>query len=357
VQTRRVPGVTADFPTPSRRQFLQLSGYGAAGVALASLLSACGGSDDQVSADGTTTLTTQLAWILDSEFAPLILADDSGYYRDQQLDVELLPGGTEIGAIEGIVAGGSADIGISIDITSVIAAIADGNPLVCIGTLYQSNLNVLMSPSSAPITSVDDLVGKRIGGVQGYQTKFDAIFTLAGRTPDYTFVPVGYGPDALINGDCDVLSAFLTDEVIAYRTATADEPSILTYDDLGLPAYTMPIYVTRETLESKRDTLKGFLRATLRGFADDVADPGAAAETVVRLHGDPAELTAEGERVKNAAYVPLASSDTTTAHGLMYIDVDYLSGPIYAGMEAAGLRTADVGTAVDMSLLDEINGE
>jgi NitT/TauT family transport system substrate-binding protein len=341
-----------------RRRFLQLSGYGVAGLAVSQFLAACGGSDsDSSAAGGTTAMSLQLSWLKDVEFGPLFAADDAGYFTAEDIDLDLVAGGPDIGAIEGIVAGGSTQFGIATDITSVIAAAADGNPLVCVGTLYQENLNVLMSPPDAPITSVADMVGKRLGGVQGVQTKYDAMFTLAGLEPDYTFVPVGYGPDALINGDCDVQGAFITDEVLAYEAATGKKPTILTYTDAGLPAYTLVLFTTRDYLADNRDAVKGLLRAIRKGYDDFAADPDAVAELTATTYGADAGLTAEDEKRKAGAYLPLATGPTTEADGYLYMDVDYVSGDIYRGMEAAGLGTAPVEDVVDMSLLDELNQE
>jgi ABC-type nitrate/sulfonate/bicarbonate transport system substrate-binding protein len=345
-------------PVLGRRRFLQLTGLGVAGLTVSQALAACGSDDDSSdSSDGTSTLSVQLSWIKDSSFAPLLLADDRGYYRDAGLSVDMIAGGPDIGAIEGIVAGGTADVGIATDITSTVAAIADGNPLVCIGAIYQANLNALISPPGAPITTVEQLRGKRIGGPQGVQTKFDAMFVLNGLDPDYTFVPVGFGPDSLINGDVDALAVFITDEAIAYEHETGDAPAVLTFTDAGLPAYTSPIFTTRQMLEDRRADLKAFLAATLRGVEDDVAEPADGATLAVEEYAADQGLDLETQIEHNEAYVEYLSSEATQTHGYLWIDTDFLTGEIYRGMEAAGLATAPVDQVVDMSLLEELQSE
>jgi NitT/TauT family transport system substrate-binding protein len=346
----------------SRRRFLQLTGIGVTAAAATPLLAACGSSSAKTASPGSsssaaaevTDFSIQLSWVEDSEFSPLYLADTNGDYKAENVSIKMIPGSSDIGAIEGIVAAGKADIGIATDITTVVAAAADGNPLVCIGAMYQSNLNVLMSPPDKAITTVQDLVGKKIGGPQGVQTKLDAIFKLAGLKADYKFVPTGYGPDALINGDCDALVAFITDEVLSYETVTGKKPAILSFTDAGLPAYTLTIFTTKDTLSKKRDALKGFLKATIKGFEADVADPEAGPKLAVDTYGKSAGLKLDSEIAHNKAYVPLASSDATKEHGYLWIDKDELSGPIYKGMVASGLKTAPVDDVLDVSLLQEI---
>ncbi len=341
----------------SRRGFLRIAGLGSTAALAGGALMACGNSSSSeatAASDGLTNLPIQLSWVADSEWSPLFLADSNGYYADNGVSVDLVPGGADIGAIEGIVAAGQAKIGIATDITTVIAAAADGNPLKCVGALYQSNLNVLMSAPEAPITTVADLSGKRVGGPQGVQTKIDAMFTLAGLEADYTYIPTGYGPDALINGDCDALSVFITDEVLAYEDATGQQPAILTFTDAGLPAYTLAIFTTDEVLANERDAVKGFLAATRQGFADDVADPTAGPTLAVDEYGRSAGLDLESEIAKNREYIRLASSPGTEEHGYLWLDKEFIAGPVYRGMEASGMKTTPVDNVIDTSLLEEI---
>jgi ABC-type nitrate/sulfonate/bicarbonate transport system substrate-binding protein len=339
-----------------------------AGVGAAGLLAACGSSSSAKSSTAVTTaaatatsatptltkFSVQLSWVADSEFSQLFLADSNGNYAKENVAVKLIPGGADVGAIEGLVAGGKADIGIATDITSTVAAIADGNPLVVIGTLYQSNLQVLMSKPSKPYRTMKEMVGKRIGGSQGSQPKFDAMFRIAGLKPDYKFIPTGYGPSTLINGDCDVQAGFVTDEVLSFKAETGSLPVMLSYEAAGLPAYTLPIFTTTATLSKKREALMGFLKATIAGAQADAADPTAGAKLAAEKYGKSANLTLADELKKNAAYVPYQSSSFTQAHGYLWVDPAHLSGPIYQGMTAAGLKTAPIGTVLDSSLLADV---
>jgi ABC-type nitrate/sulfonate/bicarbonate transport system substrate-binding protein len=345
----------------SRRDLLRYAGLGTAAVASVPLLSACGSSSSSTkpasstSSKAITKLSMQLSWVEDSSFSPLYIADSRGYFADQGVSLKLTPGGSDIGAIEGIVAGGSADVGIASDITTVIAAIGDGNPLVCIGAFYQSNLNVMMSDPKNPLTTVKQLVGKKLGGPQGTQTKFDAMFKLAGLKPDYKFVPTGYGPGSLIDGQVDALAGYLTDEVLAYKAAKGVLPGLLTFTDAGLPAYTQPIFVTTQTLKDKRDALKGMLGAIQKAIAVDVADPTIGATLAVTKYGKNADLVLASEKEHGAAYAKYFTSDATKAHGYLWVDPDEIAGPIFRGMKASGLKVpSDPSTVIDTSLLKEL---
>jgi ABC-type nitrate/sulfonate/bicarbonate transport system substrate-binding protein len=343
----------------SRRALLRYAGLGSAAIAAVPLLSACGSSSSTAKTAGKsatiTKLSMQLSWVEDSSFSPLYIADTRGYFTEQNVALKLTPGGSDIGAIEGIVASGAADIGIASDITTVIAAIGDGNPLVCVGAFYQSNVNVMMSDPKNPLTSVKQLVGKKLGGPQGTQTKFDAMFTLAGLKPDYKFVPTGYGPGALIDGDVDALAGYLTDEVLSYKAAKGELPGLLTFTDAGLPAYTQPIFCTTQTLKDKRDAVKGMLAAIRKAVAVDVADPSIGATLAVNQYGKSAGLKLDSEKEHGAAYAKYFSSADTKEHGYLWVDPEFIAGPIFRGMKASGLKVpADASSVVDTSLLKEL---
>ena len=303
----------------------------------------------------TTDISLQLSWLPDAEFSPLFLADANGYFEDAGVDVEFIPGGPDIGAVEAIVGSGAADIGVATDIFSVVSAAADGSPFVVLGALYQANLHGFISPQEAPIATAADLAGKRLGGSQGVQPKFEAILSLNDLDPsDYTFVPAGYGPDLVINGDVDAQSVFITDEVLAYRDATGEDPVLLTWDELGLPSYTLTLFTTQDYLEENRDAVQGFLGAIQQGQADNEADPEAGPTLVAEVYGVDYGMELEAEIPKNAEYLKYANSDYTAEHGYLWVDPDFMTENVYVGMEAAGQATAPIEDILDPTLLSEL---
>ena len=149
----------------SRRALLRYAGSWFGGQSRPSpLLSACGSSSSSSTAKTAgksatiTKLSMQLSWVEDSSFSPLYIADTRGYFTaaERGSEAHARAARTSERSRESWRAV-AADIGIASDITTVIAAIGDGNPLVCVGAFYQSNLNVMMSDPKNPLTSVKQL--------------------------------------------------------------------------------------------------------------------------------------------------------------------------------------------------------
>ena len=55
------------------------------------------------------TVKLQLKWVTQAQFAGYYVAQAKGYYKDEGLDVTILPGGPDI-APEQVIAGGGADV-------------------------------------------------------------------------------------------------------------------------------------------------------------------------------------------------------------------------------------------------------
>ncbi len=110
-----------------------------------------------------TPVTLQLKSLPAAQFAGFYAAAQNGYYRNESLDVTLLPGSVEIDVLQTVL-GGKAQFGVAGAI-ELIPARADGKPLRAIGTIFRRNPNVFFALTSTGITRPQDFVGKKIRSV------------------------------------------------------------------------------------------------------------------------------------------------------------------------------------------------
>src|SRR6476661_8522375 len=101
----------------------------------------------------------QLKWLHQAQFAGYYVAADKGYYKDQNLDVEILPGGPDIVPSQKVQTG-AADVGIDW-VGSLLANRDKGQPIVDIGQFYQSSGLLLISKKTTGINTPADLKGKK----------------------------------------------------------------------------------------------------------------------------------------------------------------------------------------------------
>ena len=113
------------------------------------------------SALANNKLTVLLDWFVNPDHAPLVVALQSGRFKDAGLNVELIAP-SDPNLPPKLVAAGKGDIAVSYQPQLHIQA-DQGLPLVRIGTLISSPLNSLVVLRDGKIKSIADLKGKKIG--------------------------------------------------------------------------------------------------------------------------------------------------------------------------------------------------
>ncbi|MDN3483300.1 ABC transporter substrate-binding protein [Arthrobacter sp. APC 3897] len=343
---------------PTRRFIPVLAAAAAASSLL--LVTACAGSGAEAGTDAADygPLDVNLSWIKNAEFAGEYFADANGYYAEEGFsELNLIAGGPGGTSTETMLLSGGALVGTSSPMGVAPVIVEEDAPLKIIGTTYQKNPFVIISLDGNPITAPEDLLGQRIGVQAGVnETLFDALLEVNGIDAGAVEkVPVQYDPQPLVNGDVDGFFGYLTNEVLTLELA-GHTTAVLPFADNGLPFVAESFVTTDESIEDRRGELKDFLRATLRGWKDAVADADESARLAVEVYGadlnlDPAKekMQAEEQNTK------LVVTEETEANGLFTIS-DSLIEENLSILKLAGYDLA-AEEIFDLSLLAEVYEE
>ncbi len=310
-------------------------------------------------AAATTTVSLALGWIDNVEFAGLWLAESRGYFARQRITANIMGGGPSAPDPAVTVASGAADLGDTSNMTSLIQAIAKGNDFVLLGATYQVDPGCVVSLPSHPVRKPADLVGIKFLGQQGVQVQIDAVLKLAGLPQRYTFIPVGYTPEPLVQHQGQAFSAFVTNEVITLEQQGWKQGKdflVTTWTELGLPAYSDIYFTTRRFLEANRPAVVRFMTAVAQGWeANERLPASTAAKLAVDVYGKTLGLDLKQQILENEAQRPYMVSADTRRHGLLWIDEALLAGPMYRALRASGVaKLPPASTIVDMSVLEEV---
>ena len=301
-------------------------------------------------------LDIQLSWIKNSEFAGQFFAVENGYYTDAGFtSVNLVAGPA---ATEAEVLSGNALVGIANPISTAPIILNEGAPLKIIGTTYQKNpFTILSLKDGANIETIQDLIGKRIGVQAGpNETLFDALLKANGiDASEVTKVPVQYDPAPLVNGEVDGFLAYVTNESFVVADQGYEVTNLL-FADNGLPFVTESFVVTQDSIDNNRAALKAFLKATILGWKDAIADPDAGADLALNNFGKDLGLNAKKEYYQSKTQNEiLVQTDETAANGLFTISEAMIAQNL-ATLEAAGYSiTAE--QLFDLTLLAEVYAE
>lgn len=330
------------FRTRSRSRSSALALIAVSAIALAGCASGGGASTDTNTE--TTTISFQLDWVKDSGFAGMFVADADGYYAEEGLDVEFLDGG-DVASTAAVIAGGGADIGIVSNMARLIDAIQTGTELVAVGALYQQSPAGLMTLPEVEVTDVSDLAGLRVGTDEAGSADIDTLFLVNGMEPDWEDVRVGYDAAPLFAGQIDAYYAYVTNQPIPYELDGVDVNTV-TFAQLGFESYAGLIVTTREYLDSHRDEVVGFVRATQRGWESAIDDTANAAQITMNDYGMDLGLDEATQVASLDAMVELMQSDLTASDGLLAMDMAAITGAQYDALLASG-RT-DLPDAADV---------
>ncbi len=324
------------------------------------LLAACGdddsatetgGSTDGTSSAATGTVRMQLSWIKNVESAGMWVAVERGFFDEAGVTAEFLAGGPNAPTAESVVAGGTADIGQTTFFEQVIDGIVADDSLVMFGAQFQDSPLGLISPAAAPVRTVGDLTGKKVGGIPGNESLIQAIFEVAGLTPDFEFVPIGFDPQALVEGAADVVTGFITNQSLILEEQNYDAVTVL-LSEFGLPAYANVFFAKRSYIDDNGDLLVNYMTALARGWELSIDDPDLGAQLAVDEYGADLGLSLDQQKLENRAQQELMQSDLTRSSGLFRMSADILEDQVYPWLRASGRsELPDLTVAFDDSIL------
>jgi ABC-type nitrate/sulfonate/bicarbonate transport system substrate-binding protein len=292
-------------------------------------------------------------WLPDIEWSAWYLAESKGYFSSRGVESTLVHGGPNTPAVVQILAAGDGNVGLSASELDIIKANNEGSDYVVIGAMYQRNPLGLTWLTETGISSPQDLIGKRIGGPQGDQVQIDAMFKANGLEPDYEFIPMGFDPQPLADGEMDAIASYVTNQPIQLRMQGLDVTAA-PYSDFGLPSYGDILFASRAWLDSNRDLAIAYLAGLLQGANDNRADPTESLPILVSTYAADAEINEEYAALANPEYIALMDSPFTEANGILSVDPARIADEVLPALATAGesqLPTAD--EFLDVTFLQE----
>jgi NitT/TauT family transport system substrate-binding protein len=274
--------------------------------------------------------------------APWYVAVAKGYYKDEGLNVSIVPARGTADSIRALESG-VADLGF-IDIPSLVAAGADNSTIRMVAVNYQlPPYSVFSLNPGANVTRPQDMVGKEFsaGNASLIPRIHQAFMKQNGLDPS-TLKIVNLDPASLVAAlaarRIQAIGLFAMSETAIKRAVQDGEVKHMLLADHGLDIYANGIGVKDEFLQKNPDVVRRFVRASLRGWKDALANPAEAAQVQVQSLRtlNPTVIAEELQVVKRLAVVP-----DTQKNGLGWIEpaklkrtVDFVN----ANIEVTGKR-------------------
>lgn len=305
---------------------------------LALLLAAGAISLSAVQAWAADKVTLQLKWVTQAQFAGYYVAKDKGFYKKEDIDIEIKPGGPDIAPAQ-VLAGGGADVVLDW-MPSALATREKGLALVNIAQPFKSSGMMLTCRKDSGITSPADFKGKTLG-VWFFGNEYPFLSWMSklgiktdGSADGVKVLKQGFNVDPILQKQADCVSTMTYNEYwqIIDAGLSADDLITFKYEDEGVATLEDGIYVMEDKLKDPafQDRMVRFVRASMKGWKYAEANPDEAAEIVLendasgaqtekhqkRMMGEIAKLTAgsngalvKGDYDRTVATLLAAGSD------------------------------------------------
>jgi ABC-type nitrate/sulfonate/bicarbonate transport system substrate-binding protein len=250
-------------------------------------------------------------------FVGVYVAQEKGFFQEENLNViiEHSPGR---GEHLQLVAAGKVQVTTQ-DAAVMLQRRADpGLPLVSLALLGQRGQQAFAALANKGLQSPKDWEGRIVGYKGTPPPDLTALLIAAGADPSKVeLVNVGFDPRLLTEGKVDVYPIFKSNEPFLIQSwgyaLTLWDPT-----DYGVPSLGLTYVTSEDTLAKQPETLRRFLRATLRGIAYARDNRDEAVQAVLMYAGP--ETDPEHMRFMLDAELIDAESELTNENGLGWQD-------------------------------------
>ncbi len=240
-----------------------------------------------VSAVQAETVTLQLKWVAQAQFAGYFVAQEKGYYKAAGLDVVIKPGGPDI-APEQVIAGGGADVIVDW-MPAALASREKGNKLVNIAQPFKHSGLMLTCRKETGVATPADLKGKTLGvWFYGNEYPFLAWMAKLGlkTDSDIKVLKQGFNVDPLLQKQADCISTMTYNEYhqVLEAGVKPEDLVVFKYEDQGVATLEDGLYVEEDKLKDPAfvATMAKFVKASMMGWADMAKDPKGAVAAVLK---------------------------------------------------------------------------
>ena len=250
-------------------------------------------------------LALQLKWVTQAQFAGYYVAKDKGFYKEENLDVEIKPGGPDIAPVQ-VLAGGGADVVLDW-MPSALASREKGVALVNIAQPFKTSGMMLTCRKDSGISSPADFKGKTLGvWFFGNEYPFLSWMSQLGIATDGSADGVkvlkqGFNVDPILQKQADCVSTMTYNEYwqIIDAGLSEDDLVVFKYEDQGVATLEDGIYVLEDKLKDPafEDKMVRFVRASMKGWKFAEANPDEAADIVLENDASGAQTEKHQKRM------------------------------------------------------------
>jgi NitT/TauT family transport system substrate-binding protein len=223
------------------------------------------------SAQAADSVTIQLKWVAQAQFAGYFVAKDKGFYKEAGLDVTIKPGGPDVAPPQ-VLAGGGADVTVDW-MPSALASREKGVPLVNISQTFKKSGLELTCRADTGIKKPTDFKGKTIGvWYGGNEYPFLSWMSKLSFKPgtDVKVIKQGFNVDPILQKQADCVSTMTYNEYWQVIDAGYKPTQLVVfkYADEGVATMEDGLYILESKLQDGTfvNKMAKFVKASMKGW-------------------------------------------------------------------------------------------
>lgn len=225
-----------------------------------------------------TPIRLPMGFIPDPQYAPYYVAMDKGYFAEEGIEVEF----DYSFETDGVALVGANELQFAlVSGEQVVLARAQGLPLVYVLEWFQKFPIAVVSKASAGIGSPADLAGRNVGLPGFFGASYVGYVGLLSANgldqADVNASEIGFNQvESLLTDQSEAVVVYANNEPVqlAARGEAVNVLHVADYIDMVANG----VITNEETIANNPELVQGFVRATLRGLADTLANPEEAYE-------------------------------------------------------------------------------
>jgi ABC-type nitrate/sulfonate/bicarbonate transport system substrate-binding protein len=253
-------------------------------LAIAAFAFGCSKNANQLQEKPLRHVKLLIDWKAEPTYAGFYVAKARGFYRNRGLDVEIIEGNGANTSAQIIGSGKEYFVGSCSGEATAIAR-SKGVPIRSVAVYYPNVPTVIYSRSDTPILKPADMIGKRIGLIDGSISvdEYRGIIT-ANHIDRSKIHEVGVGFDAapLLSKKVDGLMNYEELTPVELRLQ-GFQIEVMRFADYGLNAYSLNLIVNDDSLRENGDIVRAIVDASSEGYAFLRQDPKTASAIFVHL--------------------------------------------------------------------------
>ncbi len=229
--------------------------------------------------NGLTAVSLQTDWYPQPEHGGFYDAKMRGYYKDEGLEVTILPGGPYVNTASEVSSGKVQFAMASSDYT--LQSIANGLPYVAVMATMQHDPQGVMVHQDSPVHSFQDLDGHAVAIRVGLSTWFDYLVKRY-HLKNVREIPATYSVANFLQDPGYIQQIFVTSEPFFARQAGVQVRTML-ISETGYDPYRV-VLTSRTVLQEHPEVVGKFVRASIRGWRDYLQHPQDVNATIAKLN-------------------------------------------------------------------------